>query len=67
LVIKRSHETLPKVVDGRKPPIHGLWVPDERYLSALSSEDVCNRVSFFLRERSKSDGYQASEALTCGL
>jgi hypothetical protein len=36
-VVKRSQETLPKVMARRKPPIHGLWVPDERHLSALSS------------------------------
>ena len=29
-------------MDGRKQPIHGLWVPDARHLLALSSGGVCS-------------------------
>ena len=35
--------TFAKVVDGRKQPIRGLWVRNERYYAQMTVEDPFNR------------------------
>jgi integrase len=43
-VVKRSHDaTFSKVVDGRKQPIRGLWVRNERYYAQITVEDIQTR------------------------